>query len=46
MVKPIRDELDRLQDELLELGRLAPETVEKFQEHFGIYFPRLYQSKE
>jgi len=45
-VKPIRVELDRIQDELLELGRLAPETVEKFQEHFGAYLARLYQTKE
>lgn len=43
---PIRAELDNIQKELLELGRLSPETIERFQNNFGPYFARLYATKE
>jgi hypothetical protein len=45
-VAPVRAEIDRIQKELVSLGRLAPETVERFEENFGPYLARLYSSKE
>jgi hypothetical protein len=45
-VRPIRRAIDEIQDELIKLGRLSPETVERFQENFGPYLARLYTAKE
>ena len=46
LTEPVRAELDLLQKELTDLGRLSPETTERFQQTFGPYFARLYASKE
>lgn len=43
---PVRKAIDEIQKELIELGRLSPETVERFQENFGPYLARLYATKE
>lgn len=44
--KAVRAELNGLQRELIELGKLKPETVERFQKNFGPYFARLFAAKE
>ncbi len=43
---PVRQAIDEIQNDLIQLGRLSPETVERFQENFGPYLARLYTGKE
>jgi hypothetical protein len=43
---PVRKAFDDLERELLEVGKLSPETIARFEEQSGVYFPRLYASKE
>lgn len=45
-VKPVRAAIDKLQDELKTQGGLSEDTVNRFGDNFGPYFPRLYASKE
>lgn len=41
-----RAEFNKFEQDLIELGRISPETVERFQAFYGPYFARLYASKE
>jgi len=41
-----RAHIDRLQEELVKLGHLSPETVERASRNFGPYFARLYEFRK